>query len=52
MTPLRALMCRSARGLTSQARGKIEVHVSRIGQPDEQHARLLLLQSKEVGVLF
>ena len=34
------------------ARGKIEVHVSRIGQPDEQHARLLLLQSKEVGVLL
>ena len=34
------------------SRGEVQVHVSRIGQPDEQHARLLLLQSEEVGVLF
>ena len=32
--------------------GNIQIYVACIGQADEQHARLLFLQSKEIGVLL
>ena len=31
--------------------GDVQIHVPRIGQSNEQHARLLLLQPQEIGVL-